>query len=113
MSIEEFNNQPYVHSLYFETGFNKLPILTYDNDFYYIEIPKNPNNNWLTKLTYDSENKINESVFPEYEEKESTNIFKFKKTIIPKNSFLNIVVAYFDWEKKTRAEYNDVIKFKL
>ncbi|KIX20213.1 hypothetical protein SY27_13805 [Flavobacterium sp. 316] len=113
ISIEEFNSQPYVHSLYFDTGFRQLPVLTEDDVYYYIEFPKIASNNWLTKLTYDSENKINESVIPEYEEKENSNLFKFKKNGIPKNAVLNVVVTYFDWEKQTKSEYNNIIKYQL
>lgn len=113
ITIEEFNTQPYVHSLYFDTGFGELPELTEDKDYYYIEFPKIASNNWLTKLTYDSENIINESIFPEYEEKENSNLFKFKKSGIPKKAILNVVVTYFDWEKQTKSEYNNIIKYQL
>jgi len=113
MSIEEFNKQPYVNSLYFDTGFNKVPQLTKDEQYYYIEFPKIASNNWLTKLTYSIENKINQSIFPEYEEKDNLKIFKFKKNEIPKNAILNVVLTDFDWDKQTKSEYEDVIKFQL
>ncbi len=113
ISINEFNTQPYVHSFYFDTGFEKLPELTEDKDYYYIEFPKIASNNWLTKLTYDSDKKINESIFPEYEEKENSNLFKFKKNGIPKKAILNVVVTYFDWDKQTKSEYNNIIKYQL
>ncbi|MCF6307678.1 MAG: hypothetical protein L3J09_06965 [Flavobacteriaceae bacterium] len=113
ITIKEFNKQPYVHSFYFDTGFGELPQLTKDEEYYYIEFPKIESNNWLTKLTYDSENKINESIFPEYVEKDNSNLFKFKKNGIPKNAILNVVVTYFDWEKQTKSEYNNIIKYQL
>jgi transglutaminase/protease-like cytokinesis protein 3 len=113
ITIKEFNKQPYVHSLYFDVGFGKLPQLTKDEDYYYIEFPKIANNNWLIKLTYNSENRINESVFPEYEEKDNSYLLKFKKKGIPKKAILNVVVTYFDWEKQTKSEYNDIIKYQL
>ena len=91
----------------------KLPELTEDKDYYYIEFPKIASNNWLTKLTYDSDKKINESIFPEYEEKENSNLFKFKKNGIPKKAILNVVVTYFDWDKQTKSEYNNIIKYQL
>lgn len=113
ISIEDFNKQPYVHSFYFDTGFGELPKLTFDNQYYYIEFPKNASNNWLTKLTYTSANVKNESIFPDYEEREKSNVFKFRKSDIPPKSILNVVVTYFDWEKSTKAEYNDIIKYNL
>ncbi len=113
ISIDNFNQQPYVHSFYFDTGFGELPKLTNDKEYYYIEFPINPSNNWLTKLTYSSEDIENESIFPEYEKKENSNVFKFKKKGLPKNSILNVVVTYFDWDKQTKAEYNDIIKYQL
>jgi transglutaminase/protease-like cytokinesis protein 3 len=113
VSVDEFNKLPYVHSFYFDTGFGELPKLTSDKEYYYIEFPKNQNKNWLTKLTYDSKNIINESIFPKYEEKENSNVFKFKKDKLPKNSILNVVVTYFDWEKQTKAEHNNIIKYQL
>lgn len=113
IEIKEFNTQPYVHSLYFDTGFGELPELTEDMVYYYIEFPKTDSKNWLTKLTYDSETKINESIFPEYEKKENSNLFKFKKNEIPKKAILNVVVTYFDWEKQTKSEYNNIIKYQL
>ena len=113
VSINHFNKQPYVHSLYFNTGFGELPKLTADTEYYYIEFPKNESKNWLTKLTYDSGSIINESIFPEYEKRLNTNLFKFKKNQLPKKSTLNVVVSYFDWKKQTKAEYKDVIKYQL
>jgi len=113
VSIENFNKQPYVHSFYFDTGFGELPKLTNDNEYYYIEFPKNASNNWLTKLTYTSAKTENESIFPDYEEREESNVFRFRKSDIPPKSVLNVVVTYFDWEKSTKAEYNDIIKYNL
>jgi len=113
ISIANFNEQPYVHSFYFDTGFEDLPKLTNDNEYYYIEFPKNASNNWHTKLTYSSGGIENESISPEYQKKENSNVFKFKKKGLPKNSTLNVVVTYFDWDKQTRTEYNDIIKYQL
>jgi len=113
ITLKEFNEKPYVDSFYFYTGFEELPKFTKDEDYYYIEFPKIANNNWLTKLTYDSENNINESVFPEYEEKDNSKLFKLKKDKIPKNAILNVVISHFDWEKQSKTEYNDIIKYKL
>jgi|GEM_PF-1319408 len=113
ITLKEFNEKPYVDSLYFDTGFGELPKFTKDEDYYYIEFPKIANNNWLTKLTYDSENKINESIFPEYEDKDNSKLFKFKKNQVPKNAILNVVISHFDWDKQNKTEYNDIIKYKL
>lgn len=113
ITISDFNEQPYVDSLYFDTGFGYLPILSNDKEYIYIEFPKNSSKNWLTKLTYDYKDKINESIFPEYEQKDNSDIFKFKREKLPEHSVLNVVLAYFDWEKQTKSEYNDIIKYKF
>lgn len=113
ITINEFNEQPYVNSFYFDIGYGNLPKLSNDEEYYYIEFPKNLNKNWLTKLTYDYKNKINESIFPKYEQNENSDIFKFKKDKLPEHSVLNVVVTYFDWEKQTKSEYNDIIKYQL
>ncbi|MFD2907399.1 transglutaminase domain-containing protein [Flavobacterium ardleyense] len=111
ISIDEFNKQPYVNSMFFETGFEALPKLTSDNNYYYFEIPKNKNKNWLIKLTFSDEEFKNESVFPEYFEKEKTKIYKFKKEIIKPKSILSVTLSKFS--KYSMEEFSDIIIYLM
>uniref|UniRef100_UPI004049A9BA transglutaminase domain-containing protein n=1 Tax=Flavobacterium sp. TaxID=239 RepID=UPI004049A9BA len=107
ISIDDFNKQPYVDSMFFETGFEALPKLTSDNNYYYFAIPKNKNKNWLIKLTFSNEEFINESVFPEYFENEKTKIYKFKKEIIKPKSLLSVTISKFS--PGFIEEFSDII----
>ncbi|MCK4661696.1 MAG: hypothetical protein KAT68_02435 [Bacteroidales bacterium] len=113
ITISDFNELPYIHSFYFQTGFPEKPILTSDSEYYYFEFKKNPNRNWLVKLTYSVDNLNYESVFPEYIKNIDGFTYKFSKEKVPPNSIIRMDLTDFNEEKQTMISYEKIALFNL
>lgn len=113
LSLAEFNSQPFIHSFYFQTGFPEKPILTSDENHYYVKFKKNPNKNWLVKLTYSFNKSEFKSVEPEYIKTENEFLYKIKKSIVPKDSIIKMDLTDFNEIKQTMLTYPNVGYFIL
>ena len=113
LTLKEFNSQPYIHSFYFQTGFPEKPILRSDESHYYLKFKKNPNKNWLVKLTYSFENSEFKSVAPDYVKNENGFIYKFEKDKIPKGSIIKMDLTDFNESNQSMQTYENVGYFIL
>ena len=55
LTLEEFNNSKYVKPVWFHLGFDEVPKLMADKEYYYF-VYKEPDNDWSVNLQYSSEN---------------------------------------------------------
>ena len=113
ITISDFNNLPYIHSFYFQTGFPEKPILKRDEEYFYFEFKKNVNRNWLVRLQHSTDNINYESVFPEYSKSEDSFTYKFRKDEVPLNATIKIDLTDFNEEKQTMVVYEKIALFKL
>ena len=113
LSITEFNEIPYISFEYFQSGYSQKPTLSSDENYYYLEFQKNPNKRWLIKLTYSSDNVNFESVYPDYIDKPKSFIYKFKRELTPKETYISIVLTDFNQKRQTMKFYEKAVLFQL
>lgn len=111
LTLEEFNKSKYVKPIWFYLGFEEIPKLMADKNYYYFTYKK-PNINCSVNLQYSSDN-TNFNFIKNIKkiEQEGVIYYKFSKENINEKTFFKVGLSRIQGSFTT--SYDDVINFKI
>lgn len=116
LSLEKFNNSPFVKPIWFMIGFTEVPKLMFDEDFYYFTFQNLPNNKWSVGLKLSIDNSNFEPINNiELIEQNGKTYYRFGKAQVPKTAYFKVKVVKFenDGDSIYTTEHEDVINFRI
>ncbi|MBO0324399.1 hypothetical protein J0X14_19000, partial [Muricauda sp. CAU 1633] len=98
---------------WFQIGFEDIPVLKEDANYYYLVYKSNPDKNWSINLMYGTDNRnyqfINDTV--QIEQDDFTYI-RFNKSNIPAKAYYKMDLIYKDLENGASTSIPNVFYFK-
>lgn len=115
LTLEKFNNSKYIKPVWFHLGFDAVPKLMADEEYYYF-VYKKPDTNWSVNLQYSSDN-INFEHIRGIEPiaQDGMMYYRFKKEQITQKAFLKVGLTLLIEEEDgySTIQHKDVINFKI
>ena len=115
ITLEEFNNSKYVKPVWFHLGFDEVPKLMADEEYYYF-VYKEPDNDWSVNLQYSSDN-INFDFIRDIKpiKQDGMVYYRFDKKQIEEQAFFKVGLTLLIQKDNqySTIKHTDVINFKI
>ncbi len=112
LNLEEFNKSLFINAMWFKLGFEEIPKILKDDNYYYFTYKSNINNTKAT-LEISTDNLIFENIpNSTFLTQDGKDYIRFEKQTIGKIAYLKVNLKKTDPDGFFQ-EYDDIISFKL
>lgn len=113
LSLEDFNNSRFIKPIWFHAGFNTIPELKKDDQYYYLVYKSNSDKDWSVTLMVSDDNSSYEWISDATSiEQDGVTYLRFKKAGIPEKAYYKMDLKHDDKEKGTSTFIFNVFYFK-